>query len=160
MTEETKTAENAEPDEATLSDAEIVARRSADIHDAEAKDGEHVKVFVLPPGPKPTEANGYDHEANKAATKQYAISQGMRPTDDVRLVSIKQHRNKVSWVLTYAVPVAVAERIAEPSEPHIVTGGDGAEVNTDGSGHTSNTDPNLGDGSATAGTNPDGKPAA
>lgn len=160
MTEETKAAENAEPDEATLSDAEIIARRSADIHAEKAKKGEHVKVFVLPPGPKPTPSNGYDHEANKAATRQYAISQGMRPTGGVRHVSTAQHRNGVSWVLTYAVPVAVAERIGEPSEPHIVTGGDGADVNTDGNGHASNTDPNLGDGSATAGTNPQGKPAA
>lgn len=154
MTDETK-ASNAEPEEATLSDAEIIARRSADIDAAKATKGEHIKVFVLPPGPKPTNANGYDHAANEAATRQYAISQGMRPTGDVRLVSIKQHRNGVSWVLTYAVPVAVAEKIEAPSEPHIVTGGDGAPVNTSGNDATSNTDPNLGDGSATAGTNPD-----
>jgi len=138
MSDET-TEEKVEPENVGLSDAEIIARRSADIHKAEAKGNEHVKVFVLPPGPKPTEANGYDHEANKAATKQYAISQGMRPVGDVRLVSIAQHRNKVSWVLTYAVEVAVAEKIEAPSEPHIVTGGDGAEVNTDGNGHSSDT---------------------
>lgn len=136
---ETTTEEKVEPENVGLSDAEIIARRSADIHKAEAKGNEHVKVFVLPPGPKPTEANGYDHEANKAATKQYAISQGMRPVGDVRLVSIAQHRNKVSWVLTYAVEVAVAEKIEAPSEPHIVTGGDGAGVNTDGNGHSSDT---------------------
>lgn len=100
-----------------LSDAEIIARRSADIHAEEAKGNEHVKLFVLPPGVKPTGANGYDHSANKAATRQYAISQGLRPIGDVRLVSIKQHANGISWVLTYAVPVAVAERIAEPSGP-------------------------------------------
>lgn len=138
MSDETKT-EAAEPENVGLTDAEIIARRSADIDAEEAKDNEHVKVFVLPPGPKPTEANGYDHEANKAATRQYAISQGMRPTGDVRLVSIKQHQNRVSWVLTYAVPVAVAEKIEAPSEPHVVTGGDGAEVNTDGNGHSSDT---------------------
>lgn len=139
MADETK-AENAEPEEATLSDAEIIARRSADVHKSAAT--EHVKIFTLPPGPKPTEANGYDHEANKAATRQYAISQGMRPTGDVRLVSTKQHPNGVSWNLTYSVPVAVAEKIADPSEPEIVTGGDGAAVNTDGNGNTPNSDPN------------------
>ena len=119
-----------------LSDAEIIARRSADIHTAEAMGSEHVKVFVLPPGVKPTEANGYDHSANKAATRQYAISQGMRPIADVRLVSIEQHVNGISWVLTYAVEVAVAERIAEPSGPDIVLQGEDAPANTDGAGHT------------------------
>lgn len=122
-----------------LSDGEIIARRSADIDTAEAKGGEHVKVFVLPPGPKPTEANGYDHAANKAATRQYAISQGMRPTGDVRLVSIKQHDNGISWTLTYAVPVGVAERIGDPSGPDIVSQGEDAPTNTDGAGHSSDT---------------------
>lgn len=123
-----------------LSDAEIIARRSADIHSSAAKNDEHVKVFVLPPGPKPTEANGYDHAANKAATRQYAISQGMRPTGDVRLVSIKKHDNGISWVLTYAVPVAVADAIEEPSEGQIVLDGKSeAPANTDGAGHSEDT---------------------
>lgn len=117
---------------APLTDAEIIARRSADIHKAEAKGNEHVKVFVLPPGPKPTPANGYDHAANMAATRQYALSQGMRPIDDVRLVSIKQHANGISWVLTYAVEVAVAERIAEPSGPDIVLQGEDAPADQGG----------------------------
>lgn len=123
-----------------LTDEQIIARRSADIEADSAKDSEHVKVFVLPPGPKPIEANGYDHEANKAATRQYAISQGMRPAGDVRLVSIKQHKNKVSWVLTYAVPVILTERAEGASEADIVLDGeDSAEVNTDGAGHSGDT---------------------
>lgn len=130
-----------------LSDAEIIARRSADIHTEEAKGDEHVKVFVLPPGVKPTEANGYDHDANKAATRQYAISQGMRPIGDVRLVSIKQHANGISWVLTYAVPVAVAER----SGPEIVLQGEDAGVNTDGNGHTPDTSDEKGEAGQAAG---------
>lgn len=99
----------------TLSDAQIIARRSADISADEATNNEHVKVFVLPPGAKPTVANGYAHEANYAATRQYAISQGLRPTGDVRLVSIKQHGpgtgNERSWALTYAVAVKPVERV-------------------------------------------------
>ena len=122
-----------------LSDNAIIARRSADIHTKTAKNGEHVKVFVLPPGPKPTEKNGYDHAANEAATRQYAISQGMRPVGDVRLVSIEQHENGVSWNLTYAVPVAVDERLDKPSEPDIVTQGEDVPVNTKGAGHSSDT---------------------
>lgn len=122
-----------------LPDSEIIARRSADIHTKAAKNHEHVKVFVLPPGPKPIEANGYDHAANKAATRQYAISQGMRPVGDVRLVSIAQHDNGISWNLTYAVEVAVAEKITEPSEPDIVTHGEDVSTNTDKAGHSSDT---------------------
>lgn len=134
-----------------LSDAEIIARRSADIHDDEAKDNEHVKVFVLPPGVKPTEANGYDHAANKAATRQYALSQGMRPIGDVRLVSTKQHANGISWVLTYAVEVAVAERIAEPSGLEIVLQGEDAPANTGGAGHTPDTSGEKGEAGQEAG---------
>ena len=150
----TDATEDATVDEVTgepLSDAEIIARRSADIHTEEAKGNEHIKVFVLPPGVKPTEANGYDHDANKAATRQYAISQGMRPIGDVRLVSIKQHANGISWVLTYAVPVAVAERIAEPSGPEIVLQGEDAPANTDGNGHAPDTSDEQGESSQSAG---------
>lgn len=127
---------------AGLSDAEIIARRSADIHASEAKGGEHVKVFILPPGPKPTEANGYDHAANKAATRQYALSGGLRPVgdlDDVRLVSIKQHDNGVSWVLTYAVKVTPVERGLEPTGPDFVTSGQDVSTNSTGTGHSSDT---------------------
>ena len=134
-----------------LSDAEIIARRSADIHEDEAKDNEHVKVFVLPPGVKPTEANGYDHSANKAATRQYALSQGMRPIGDVRLVSTKQHVNGISWVLTYAVEVAVAERIAPPSGPDIVLQGEDAPANADENGHEPDTSDEKGESGQAAG---------
>ena len=156
MTDATEAEKVTDPtiDEVTgeaLSDAEIIARRSADIHTEEAKGGEHVKVFVLPPGVKPTAANGYDHSANKAATRQYAISQGMRPIGDVRLVSIKQHANGISWVLTYAVPVAVAERIAEPSGPEIVLRGEDAPSNTGENGRTPDTSGEQGEAGQTAG---------
>lgn len=124
---------------ARLSDAEIIARRSADIHAKAATKHEHVKEFVLPPGPKPTAANGYDHAANEAATRQYALNQGMRPVGDVRLVSISQHKNGISWVCKYAVEVAVDEKITEPSEADIVTQGKDISTNTDGAGHSSDT---------------------
>lgn len=100
-------AERAEID--AKSDAELVAERSADTD--ELATDEHVKVFVLPPGPKPTEANGYAHEANMAATRQYMISQGLRPTGDVRHVSTKAFGpGGKSWAITYAVPAVPAER--------------------------------------------------
>lgn len=96
---------------AELSDGELVALKSADV--TKASSDEHVKVFVvLSPGTKPTEGNGYSHEANKAATRQYMISQGLRPTADVKLSSIKEHRTGKGdvWDVTYSVPAVPAER--------------------------------------------------
>lgn len=118
---------------------EVIAAKSADVH--KKSSNEHVKVFVLPPGPKPTPENGYSHEANKAATIQYMLNQGMRPTGDVRHVSTKQHANGVSWELTYAVPAVPTVDTEGPSEPDVVTGGDDVAVNTSGKGHSSDTRP-------------------
>ena len=120
-----------------LTPAEIVARKSADVH--KASSNEHVKVFVLPPGPKPTPANGYSHEANMAATLQYMISQGMRPAGDVRHVSTKQHENGISWVLTYAVPAIPAEDEPEDVVTRVVEEGQTVEVNTEKAGHSADT---------------------
>lgn len=92
---------------------EIVAMKSADVD--KATSGEHVKVFTVPAGPKPTEANGFSHEANKAAVVQYMLSQGMRPTGDVRVASIELHSNGQSWNITYAVPARPASEL-EASE--------------------------------------------
>lgn len=106
-----------------LSNAEIVARKSADV--SKPSTDEHVKVFVvLSPGAKPTEGNGYSHDANKAATRQYMISQGLRPTGDVRLVSVKEHRNGGGdvWDVTYAVGAVPAENYE--GEPVKVVEGD------------------------------------
>lgn len=120
-----------------LSHDEIVARRTIDTD--EPAIGEHVKVFVLG-GPKPTEAGGYDHGPNKAATRQYAISQGMRPTGDVKVKSIKRNRDGVAWDVTYTVPVAVDDEIERPSTSDIVSDGPKAEeaevTSDDGSGNT------------------------
>jgi hypothetical protein len=94
----------------TLTAGEIVARKSADVD--KASSDEHVKVFVVfSPGTKPSEQNGYSHEANKAATRSYMISQGLRPTGDVRLVSIKEHATGKGdvWDVTYAVGAVPAE---------------------------------------------------
>ena len=137
--------ETDEPTPRAQTPGEVVAAKSADVH--KKSSNEHVKVFVLPPGPKPTEANGYSHEANKATTIQYMLSQGMRPTGDVRLVSIKQHANGVSWELTYAVPAVPTTEVAGPSEPDIVLGEDGeAPVNTSGKGHSEDTRPKADQG--------------
>lgn len=114
------------------SDEAIVASRSADIDTEEAKDGEHVKIFVLPPGPKPTEANGFNHEANFAAVRQYMLSQGLRPTGDVRHVSTKPHLGNEArgWALKYAVPAVPAERF-DFAEVHVIT----ENEDPDGDGH-------------------------
>lgn len=126
-----------------LSRGEIIANRSADIHTKKAAGNRHVKVFVLPPGPKPIEENGYDHAANKAAVIQYAISQGMRPVergiDAVELDSIEPHDNGISWVLTYSVEVEVAEAITNASGPDVVLAGENVSTNTDGNGHAGDT---------------------
>jgi len=126
-------------DTKTESTDEIIARRSADIDATRASNNEHRKVFVLPPGPKPTEKNGYDHRANMAATRQYAISQGMRPTDDVRHVSTAAFGpGGKSWALTYAVPVQPVEKIEgdewrEAVEVEVIT-----DNETDTEGHVPN----------------------
>lgn len=130
-----------------LSDDTVIAQRSADIDTDEATDGYHVKVFVLPPGPKPTEENGFDHSANKAATRQYAISQGLRPIEEVEFVSASKFGpGKLSWSLKYKVKVVPADRFDYTPEtaPHVVTdeltGDDGVvHTNTDGSGKTPST---------------------
>jgi hypothetical protein len=129
-TDEKVTEEAATPDE-------VVAARSADVSAKSSSD--HIKVFVLPPGPKPIESNGYDHEANKAATLQYMLSLGLRPTGEVEHVSTKQHANGVSWELTYKVPAQPAEDEAEGTVTRVLEPGETAEVNTDGAGHSQDT---------------------
>lgn len=141
MADETKTPEGDEAEapegieardngEVGLSDDEVIARRSADIHTDEASGNEHVKIFVLGTAENPTKIDGFDHEPNKAATRQYAISQGMRPVGDVRLVSSRKNKAGFGWDLKYAVEVAVDERLGEASGPDIVSDGpsDPAEV--------------------------------
>lgn len=118
-----------------LTDGEIVAARSADTD--EISTDEHVKVFVLPPGDKPTEANGFSHEANYAAVRQYAMSQGLRPTGDVRHVSTKPYGpGKLSWAITYAVTAVPAERF-DFAEVHVIT----ENEDPDGDGHVTGTKP-------------------
>jgi len=93
-----------------LTDDELVAARSADTD--KLSTDEHVKIFVLEPGPKPTEANGFDHGPNKAAVVQYMIAQGLRPTGEVRHVSTEKigHAAMPSWAVKYAVLAVPAER--------------------------------------------------
>jgi hypothetical protein len=135
------------------SDEQIVAERSADIDATTAN--EHRKVFVLPPGPKPTEANGFDHRANYAATRQYAVQNGLRPTGDVRLVSVKPFGpGGVSWALTYAVPAVPAESLGfddegnapvDEAEVVVITDNEAdaeghVPTNTEGNGSTPSTE--------------------
>lgn len=105
-----------------------VAARSADMDDPSTT---HEKQFVLGPSPlggsrNPyTEANGYDHEPNKAATRQYAIDHGLWPTEDVAFKSAKRHPDGESWILTYTVAVIPATDAPSGSQSPRVVAEDG-----------------------------------
>lgn len=108
-----RAAERAAADAAT--DGELVEARTADTHATKAADkvpdDEHVKVFVIPgDNAKPTASN-YDHDPNIAATRQYMMSQGLRPTGDVVFKGAEPFGpGGKSWALTYAAPAVPAER--------------------------------------------------
>lgn len=109
-------------------DVEIAARSA----DMEAPSETHEKTFVLGPAPRGfntsnpyTEAKGFDHEPNKAATRQYAIDNGLWPTSDVRFKSGKKHPDGESWVLTYAVDVIPATDALDGLPTPTVVGDDG-----------------------------------
>lgn len=126
--EHAATTDSLEPDQA-VSDPEVpddveVAARSADMASPSTT---HEKVFVLGPNPTEpsknpyTEALGYDHEPNKAATRQYAIDHGLWPAGDVAHKSTKRHPDGVSWILTYAVEVIPANDAPDGAQhPHVV----------------------------------------
>lgn len=124
-----------------------VAARSADMEEPSL---EHEKVFVLGPGVAGvkgnpyTEAAGYDHEPNKAATRQYAIDVGLWPTGDVRFKSGKRHPDGESWILSYAVPVIPASDALDGLPTPSVVADDG-----DATGATNYAEP-TGEGEPTA----------
>lgn len=102
---------------AALPFADEVAARSADTTEPGT---DFRKVFVLGPGTY-TAATDYDHEPNKAATRQYAIDAGLWPTGDAVHVSTRKHADGVSQVLAYSVPVAPAHRVnVESPNPEVV----------------------------------------
>jgi hypothetical protein len=108
-------------------DVEIAARSA----DMDTPSETHTKSFVLGPSPlggtkNPyTEANGYDHEPNKAATRQGAINAGLWPTGEAAFKSAKKHPDGESWVLTYTVPVIVAHDAQDGSQTPRVVAADG-----------------------------------
>ena len=111
--------------------AEEVAGRSADVEVDESV--EHVKEFVLGPGDY-SERNGYNHDANKSATRQYMISQGLRPVGDVKHVSTKTHPDGKSKVLKYSVTAVPAHLATDPDVAHarVIQGtGDTTETGTE-----------------------------
>lgn len=116
-----------------LTDAEFIALKTADTDKTESDS--FVKVFVIPAGPKPTEGNGFSHEANKAATRQFAILSGLRPTGEVSLDSTTEQKRgdlSVGWELTYSVPVQPAAKYNPESDPvYVVAPGEDAPANTD-----------------------------
>jgi hypothetical protein len=130
--EHAQTFEGIEPDEAVSDDSVPddveVAARSADM---DSPSMTHEKVFVLGPSPlggtsNPyTESRGYDHEPNKAATRQYAIDHGMWPTGEVAFKSAKRHPDGESWILTYVVPVIPAHVAEDDAQSPRVVADDG-----------------------------------
>lgn len=110
---------------ADASAATEVAARSADVD--EVKTETHRKEFVHGPGTY-TEAGGFSHEANIAATRQYLINAGLRPVGDVKHVSTKTHEDGVSKVLAYegeVVPAHLAEAY-EVAHAEVIQGDDGS----------------------------------
>lgn len=122
--EHAEASEGVEPDENVADDSVPndveVAARSADMQSPSMT---HEKTFVVGPNPYQTaknpytEAGGFDHEPNKAATRQYAIDSGLWPTGDVSFKSAKKHPDGVSWILTYTVDVIPAHE-ADPGATH------------------------------------------
>jgi hypothetical protein len=95
--------------------AEEVADRSADVEaDVSVV---HEKEFVLGPG-NYSAANGYNHDANKSATRQYMIAAGLRPVGDVEHVSTRTHLDGKSKVLKYRVTAVPAHLATDPDVAH------------------------------------------
>jgi len=91
-----------------------VAARSADVVEHEST--RHVKVFVLAPGI--FDGRRFDHDANFAATRQYMISQGLRPIGDVVFDDKTTNADGVSIDLTYSVEATAAVVATDPSVIH------------------------------------------
>lgn len=130
--EHAEASEGVEPDQ-HISDPEVpvdveIAARSADM---EEPSHTHTKTFVVGPNPYQTgknpytEGNGFDHEPNKAAMRQYAIDAGLWPTADAKYVSAKKHPDGVSWILTYSVDVISAHLAGDGSQAPKVVAEDG-----------------------------------
>lgn len=135
----------------SLSDGDIVEARTADTHETKAAekvpDDEHVKVFVIPGDEHKPTADNYDHEPNIAATRQYMMSQGLRPTGEVVFKGAEPFGpGGKSWGLTYAVPAVPAERF--DFQPVYVPQGEGGaegEAPSERGGSSENGDAGSGD---------------
>jgi hypothetical protein len=91
------------------------AARAADVD--EVSTSTHRKEFVHGPGVY-TEAGGFSHEANIAATRQGIINAGLRPVTDVKHVSTKTHEDGISKVLAYEAEVIPAHlAVVKDSDP-------------------------------------------
>lgn len=130
--EHAEASEGVEPEEhvsdpTVPNDVEIAAR-SADMDEPNTI---HEKTFVVGPNPYQTgrnpytEGNGFDHEPNKAATRQYAIDNGLWPVADVQYKSAKKHPDGVSWILTYTVEVIPAHTAEDGAQSPKVVAEDG-----------------------------------
>lgn len=152
-TEHAAATESLEPGE-HVSDPDVpddveVAARSADM---EKPSTTHEKAFVLGPAPRGhndanpyTEGRGFDHEPNKAATRQYAIDAGLWPVGEVSFKSAARHPDGESWVLTYVVDVIPANDAEDGAQSPRVVAPDG-----DAEGATNYAPPSEASGDETA----------
>jgi hypothetical protein len=83
-----------------------VSERSADVTKADTLT--HRKDFVLLKREYGSNDHDEMHRANVEATRQYLISQGMRPTADGKFAGSDDHPDGVSIILHYDVPVVPA----------------------------------------------------
>ena len=83
-----------------------IAERSQDVH--KASTNMHRKDFVLLQREYGSNDKDEMHRANIEATRQYLISQGMRPTGDGKFAGEEDHPDGVSVILHYDVPVVPA----------------------------------------------------
>lgn len=113
-TTQPEAVEDALPD----TDGEIIASRGADIAAESSQTFDKVFVVAIVGGNKPTAGNDFDHEPNKAATREFAIQAGLRPTGEVTVKSTVANAGGGNvFDITYSVPVQLAADYEPAEEP-------------------------------------------
>lgn len=93
---------------------------------------DHVKVFVLGGKHNELSLENYDHAGNIAATRQYMISQGLRPVGDVTFVGAETNPDGISLDLTYTVKAIPAEAATDLEVAHAPVVQPGTEETAEG----------------------------
>ncbi|KPM55743.1 hypothetical protein CcI49_03315 [Frankia sp. CcI49] len=85
---------------------QVIARRGRDEPERAGQAREFRRQFVVDAR---SYGEGFDHGPNQAGTTHEAVFAGLRPAGEARLVSEEPHRDGRHTVLTYAVPVELAD---------------------------------------------------